>query len=46
MTARDGKADELVDAILSVTSDTSLAGLENCVVPLVARSASNEDVHP
>lgn len=43
MTARPGKGDELIDLLLSATTDGSGAS-ENCVVYLVGRSASNSDV--
>ena len=43
MTARPGKGDELVDLLLSATTDGS-GPSEHCVVYLVGRSASNRDV--
>jgi quinol monooxygenase YgiN len=43
MTARPGKGDELIDLLLSATTDGSGAS-ENCVVYLVGRSARNRDV--
>ena len=43
MTARPGKGDELVDLLLSATTDGSGAS-EHCVVYLVGRSASNREV--
>ena len=43
MTARPGKSDELIDLLLSATTDGSGAS-EHCVVYLVGRSASNRDV--
>ena len=43
MTARPGKADQLVDLLLSAASDGSGAS-ENCVVYLVGRSAGNREV--
>jgi quinol monooxygenase YgiN len=43
MTARPGKSDELIDLLLSATTDGSGAS-EQCVVYLVGRSASNRDV--
>src|SRR6267378_5262827 len=43
MTARPGRGDELVDLLLSATTDGSGAS-ERCVVYLVGRSASNSDV--
>jgi len=43
MTARPGKGDELIDLLLSATTDGSGAS-EHCVVYLVGRSASNHDV--
>ena len=43
MTARPGKGDELIDLLLSATTDGSGAS-ENCVVYLVGRSASDSDV--
>jgi quinol monooxygenase YgiN len=44
MTARPGKGDELVDVLLSATTDMGPATSENCVVFLVGRSATNKDV--
>ena len=43
MTARPGKSDELIDLLLSATTDGSGAS-EHCVVYLVGRSASSRDV--
>jgi quinol monooxygenase YgiN len=43
MTARPGKGDELIDLLLSATTEGSGAS-EDCVVYLVGRSASNRDV--
>jgi quinol monooxygenase YgiN len=43
LTARPGKGDELIDLLLSATTEGSGAS-ENCVVYLVGRSASNRDV--
>ena len=43
MTARPGKGDELIDLLLSATTDGSGAS-EHCVVYLVGRSASNREV--
>jgi quinol monooxygenase YgiN len=43
LTARPGKGDELIDLLLSATSDGSGAS-EHCVVYLVGRSAANSDV--
>lgn len=43
MTARPGKGDELVDLLLSATTDGSGAS-ENCVVYLVGRSLGNSDI--
>ena len=43
MTARPGKGDELIDLLLSATTDGSGAS-EHCVVYLVGRSASDSDV--
>jgi quinol monooxygenase YgiN len=43
MTARSGKGDELVDLLLSATTDGPAAN-DACVVFLVGRSASNRDV--
>jgi quinol monooxygenase YgiN len=43
MTARAGRGDELIDLLLSATKDGSGAS-EHCVVYLVGRSASNQDV--
>ena len=43
MTARPGRADELIDLLLSATTDGPAAN-DACVVFLVGRSASNSDV--
>jgi quinol monooxygenase YgiN len=43
MTARPGKADELIDLLLGATTDGPGAN-DACVVFLVGRSASNPDV--
>ena len=43
MTARPGKGDELIELLLSATTDGSGAS-EHCVVYLVERSATNSDV--
>jgi quinol monooxygenase YgiN len=43
MTARPGKGDELIDLLLSATKEGSGAS-EHCVLYLVGRSASNDDV--
>jgi quinol monooxygenase YgiN len=43
MTARPGKGDELIDLLLSATTDGSGAS-EHCVVYLVGRSAADSDV--
>ena len=43
MTARPGKGDELIDLLLSATTEGSGAS-EHCVVYLVGRSAGNRDV--
>jgi quinol monooxygenase YgiN len=43
MTARPGKGDELIDLLLSATTEGSGAS-ENCLVYLVGRSAGNRDV--
>jgi quinol monooxygenase YgiN len=43
MIARPGKGDELIDLLLSATTEGSGAS-EHCVVFLVGRSASNHDV--
>jgi len=44
MTAHPGKGDELVALLLSATSGTGPAMSESCVLYLVGRSASNQDV--
>src|SRR5258708_33824966 len=43
MPARPGKSDELIDLLLSATTDGSGAS-QHCVVYLVGRSATNRDV--
>lgn len=44
LTARLGKGDELVRVLLTATTGAGPATSENCVVFIVARSASNEDL--